>query len=54
MREFYEIHYQAEAPYILDSSRFQQVFGPFEVTPHEPAVRATLDWFRALAAGPSA
>lgn len=53
MREFYEIHYQAEVPYILDASRFQKAFGPFEVTPHEQAIRDTLAWFRALDTTPS-
>lgn len=47
MRESYEIHYQAEAPYVLDASRFLRTFGPFEITPHPRAVSETLAWFRA-------
>jgi nucleoside-diphosphate-sugar epimerase len=45
-RESTEILYQWERPFLLDASRFQRAFGPFEPTPHRQAVAATVAWFR--------
>jgi len=40
-----EVVYQYEEPFIVDHSRFQQVFGG-EATPLRDAIRATVAWFR--------
>lgn len=56
-REFGEMFYEFERPYVLDGSRFAAAFD-FAPTPHEVAVRETLVWLRrhggALAATPAA
>jgi nucleoside-diphosphate-sugar epimerase len=46
VRELNETLYQFERPFVVDASRFQDTFGPFEPTPHPDAVRCTVDWFR--------
>jgi nucleoside-diphosphate-sugar epimerase len=46
VRAMHEVMYQWEAPFTIDASRFQVAFGPFETTPHEDAVAATVAWFR--------
>jgi nucleoside-diphosphate-sugar epimerase len=46
VRELNETLYQFERPFILDASKFQRAFGPFEPTPHPEAVTRTVDWFR--------
>ena len=38
--------YQWERPFVLDASKFQHAFGPFEPTPHPQAVATTVAWFR--------
>lgn len=50
-REGAELVYQFEAPFVVDGSRFTRRFGA-KPTPHEEAVRRTLDWYRSHA-GPS-
>jgi hypothetical protein len=45
VRELNETLYQFERPFLLDASKFQRAFGPFEPTPHREAVRRTVDWF---------
>jgi nucleoside-diphosphate-sugar epimerase len=49
-RETTEMLYQWQRPFVLDASKFQRAFGPFEPTPHRQAVAATLAWFRQRAA----
>jgi nucleoside-diphosphate-sugar epimerase len=49
LREFPELMYQYDRPFIMDSSKFEAVFGPFDVTPHEDALRTTLEWHRSRA-----
>ena len=49
IRELRETRYQFTAPFVIDASKFQRAFGPFEATAHEQAVRTTADWFRAQA-----
>ncbi|MGL5810180.1 MAG: NAD-dependent epimerase/dehydratase family protein [Nocardioides sp.] len=44
-REFAEMMYGVEAPYIVDSSRFEREFG-FVATPVDEVVRETLEWYR--------
>jgi nucleoside-diphosphate-sugar epimerase len=34
--------YQFEQPFVVDASKFQGAFGPFETTPHREAVRRTV------------
>ncbi len=46
VRELDEILHQFERPYVLDGSKFAARFPDFRFTPHERAVRETLDWFR--------
>ena len=45
MRELKEMLYQFEAPFRVDHSRFEQHFGAAP-TPHDEAIRQTLDWYR--------
>lgn len=45
-RETSEMVYQWERPFVLDASKFQRAFGPFEPTPHHQAVATTVAWFR--------
>jgi len=47
LREFPELMYQYDRPFVSDSSKFEAAFGPFAVTPHEDALRTTLEWYRA-------
>jgi nucleoside-diphosphate-sugar epimerase len=49
LRELRETQYQFRAPFVSDSAKFENAFGPFQVTPHPEAVAATLEWFRASA-----
>jgi len=46
LREFPELMYQFDRPFVMDSARFEATLGPFSVTPHEEALAATLDWYR--------
>ena len=46
LREFPELMYQYERPFVSDATKFERAFGPFTVTPHEEALRATLAWYR--------
>lgn len=45
MREIKEMLYQFEQPFIVDHSKFASSFGA-NVTPHEQAIRETLEWYR--------
>ena len=38
-----EVLYQFDAPFVMDTSKFEDAFGQ-NVTPYETAVRETLDW----------
>ena len=51
-RESAEMLYQWERPFVLDASKFQRAFGPFEPTPHPQAVATTVTWFRERADRP--
>jgi nucleoside-diphosphate-sugar epimerase len=42
-----ETNYQREHPWVVDHSKFSQVFGS-RPTPHEQAISLTLDWFRSM------
>jgi len=46
LREFPELMYQYDRPFVMDTSKFEAAFGPFAVTPHEDALRTTLKWYR--------
>ncbi len=50
-RETREMVYQWERPFVLDASKFQRAFGPFEPTPTEVSVPTTVNWFAERAAG---
>jgi nucleoside-diphosphate-sugar epimerase len=45
-RESAEMLYQWERPFVLDASKFQHAFGPFQPTPHPQAVATTVTWFQ--------
>jgi nucleoside-diphosphate-sugar epimerase len=47
-RQLHEIWYMYDRPFVVDHSKFADAFG-VEVTPHERAIRETLDWFREAA-----
>ena len=49
LREFPELMYQYDRPFVMDTSKFEAAFGPFAVTPHEDALRTTLAWYRGRA-----
>jgi nucleoside-diphosphate-sugar epimerase len=46
LREFPELIYQYERPFVSDAGKFEAAFGPFAVTSHDGALRTTLEWFR--------
>ncbi len=45
-KETLGILYQWSEPFVVDDGKFQTVFGPFEITPLEEAVRTTAEWYR--------
>ncbi len=45
-KESLGVLYQWTGPFVVDDAKFQRVFGPFEVTPLDDAVRTTVDWYR--------
>jgi nucleoside-diphosphate-sugar epimerase len=47
-REYPELAYQWEAPFVSDSGKFQRAFGPLASTPLDEALEATVAWYRAL------
>jgi len=49
MREFAEVRYQHDRPFVLDSTAFTTTFG-VEPTPMDDAVKATVAWWRARSA----
>lgn len=44
--EMVELLYQFEQPMVLDGRKFARAFPHFQYTPHQEAVRRTLEWFR--------
>lgn len=44
-RESTEMLYQWDRPFVLNATKFERTFAPFEVTPHREAVAATVAWF---------
>ena len=48
LREFKEIRYMLDQPFIVDHSKFQAAFGA-RTTPHAEAIRRTLEWYRSEA-----
>lgn len=46
VRELTEIAYQYEAPFVVDSTKFERAFG-MRPTPYREALRRTIDWLRA-------
>ena len=45
VREFSEVLYQFEKPFVMDASKFESAFG-LETTPHREAIRETLKTYR--------
>jgi nucleoside-diphosphate-sugar epimerase len=45
-REMKELLYEFEEPLVLDGSKFASAFPSFTYTPHEHAIRLTVEWFR--------
>jgi len=52
-RESLEVMYQWTDDFVVDDSKFQQVFGPFTTTPLDEAVRTTIARYRNHGAGVS-
>ncbi len=46
LREFKEMYYEFDEPYVVDDSKYRAAFGN-GVTPHEEAIRETLAWYQA-------
>lgn len=51
VRETLETLYQFERPFILEASKFQRAFGPFETTPHQETIQKTIEWYRRRSRG---
>lgn len=45
IRETRSVTVQYDRPWVTDGSHFTDVLGPFEVTPHDEAIAATIAWF---------
>jgi nucleoside-diphosphate-sugar epimerase len=45
-RSLLEVLYEFENPLKMDGSKFANAFPDFSYTPHDQAIRETLDWFR--------
>ncbi|GAA0361873.1 NAD-dependent epimerase/dehydratase family protein [Bacillus horti] len=45
MREIKEMLYLFEEPFLVDTSKYEKVFGR-DVTPHEVAIKETMEWFK--------
>ena len=45
-REMMELLYEFEEPLVLDGTKFARAFPSFSYTPHEEAIRQTVEWFR--------
>jgi nucleoside-diphosphate-sugar epimerase len=45
VRELYEMLYEFEEPFVVDSTKFERVFGD-HATPLSEAIPATVEWFR--------
>lgn len=45
-RELNETVYQWERPFLVDDSKWQRAFGPYQPVPFAEAVERTLTWFR--------
>jgi hypothetical protein len=41
-----ELLYEFEEPLVLDGTKFASAFPSFSYTPHEDAIRETVEWFR--------
>lgn len=46
IREFVEMYYEFAEPFVVEHSQFATRFGA-RTTPHEEAIRSTVDWYRA-------
>lgn len=50
LRELRETRYQFNAPFVIDSSKFERAFGAFDASPHDDAIEQTVQWFRSRGA----
>ncbi len=46
LREMRETAYQFQVPFVIDSSKFEAVFGRLKTTQHHDAVEQTVEWYR--------
>jgi nucleoside-diphosphate-sugar epimerase len=46
LREFPELMYEYDRPFVMDTGKFEAAFGPFAATPPEEALRTTLEWYK--------
>lgn len=51
-REMGELMYEFEEPLVLDGTKFARAFPSFTYTPHEKAMRQTIEWFRSRSTMP--
>ena len=47
MRELLEVLYQFEEPFVMDASKYEDAFGPTELTPLDEAISRSLEWHAA-------
>lgn len=47
VRALGETWYQHDRPFVVDSTKFTETFGPLPATPHAEAIASTVAWFRA-------
>ena len=45
-RAMLEVLYEFEQPLVMDGTKFAKAFPDFSYTPHEDAVRETLDFYK--------
>ena len=48
VREFREMLYQFESPFVLDGSKYARVFGDVVPTPYREGIARTLQWYRGV------
>jgi nucleoside-diphosphate-sugar epimerase len=54
IREVGDVMYQWTEPFVADHARFDEAFGPFEVTPLDEAIRRTAAWYQERTSGAAA
>jgi nucleoside-diphosphate-sugar epimerase len=47
LRELKETLYQVQQPFVVDHGKYERAFGA-NPTPHDEAIRRTIEWYRAV------